>query len=894
MGFVKNVLGFLGKFLLIFVIIIAVLAAGLTVYYFISHQNSADYLPDNFLFYCKVNSIGDIYENLIDLKAAEIAFSSSSDLKAIRKALLDFKSNEFSKNPFFKLLLKVKADILISSDNTPIMIFDPGFLSLATRLFPLANNFIRVKGFNLNIIQKGQLTIFDYPVDDKQHVFFSINNNLIMVSTKQEQVEACYSAKSSLGNIKSNNDLMALQQKLKTGGLAEIFVNTASIIESIAADNDELKEIFSEITFNGYSAFSFSISNEDIFLRAYTNFETTHSQLKDFLNYTPASLQVIPYLPDSTSIYTSVNFKSFKTLLEILLYFKEGPSGKTLKSINDSAQFLLGKSADELIFDWVGNEMGIFTMEGFQEPLIFIKISNAAKLDAALDAITQSIMLDGDSSLVLDDVRISRVKFPDMLKGLVDLFVKGIETPYYVKQGNYLFLSTNAESLAGLVNDYKSSRVIVRDEVYKKVTRDTPKNANIFMYYNLASSMPAMLRGNSLLNDILKLYERGVFSIFFKEQEIQISISAKGIAGNKTLAYPGFPKEVKEGIKSPVYIADVRGSGGAEFVYINKQNQLIVQDPASDEIFSAPVEDNSDIIIPSGKSPGIFVFAKSGMLYQFTGDAQSVDPFPIITNYKGSFSPVEYNRALVFFSETEKKLFFLTREGLENSYPFDFNSPLLTAPAFSSKYMAFYPKSFSGNVYLADLDGKLISGWPREGGGISYCSPFFIKNQPGKEQLVFLTQSGILNLWNLQGEEAPGFPLDLDGVYYADPWLISMKIDSSTGSTAQKGILVLSAEGSLSLISLEGEIVKQKSVLSGSSKKNRMLLFDFDGDGIEEIFIYGEKNQIFGLGRNLEPLPGFPVKGSMKPAFSDLNFDRKIEMVTGSFDNHIYAYTLDK
>ena len=89
-------------------------------------------------------------------------------------------------------------------------------------------------------------------------------------------------------------------------------------------------------------------------------------------------------------------------------------------------------------------------------------------------------------------------------------------------------------------------------------------------------------------------------------------------------------------------------------------------------------------------------------------------------------------------------------------------------------------------------------------------------------------------------------------------------------------------------------LLKEKEIQGAGDKKARLLLFDFDRDGVKEVFIYGVKNQIIGLGRNFEPLPGFPVKGSKRPSFIDLNFDNTYEMVVGSYDGNVYAYTLNK
>ena len=160
--------------------------------------------------------------------------------------------------------------------------------------------------------------------------------------------------------------------------------------------------------------------------------------------------------------------------------------------------------------------------------------------------------------------------------------------------------------------------------------------------------------------------------------------------------------------------------------------------------------------------------------------------------------------------------------------------------------------------------------------------------------IFFLTQSGVLSMWKSDGTPVEGFPIYLEGVFYNNPVIISTAISPLYVNNREMGILVFNTDGVFSLVSMNGTVLKEKNVPGAGDKKARITLFDIDRDGIEEIFIYGTKNHIIGLGRNLEPLPGFPVKGSKKPSFIDLNFDSIYEMVAGSYDGNIYAYTLNK
>lgn len=892
MGFFKKFFSGLFKFILILIIIILIIAAGLVIYYYLTRQDAASYLPDDFFIYVKIKSIRDIYDNVIDLKAADLVFSSSKDLKAIQKVILEFKSNEISKNYFFRKLLEVRADVVVAPDYSPIIVLNPGMLSIITRFFPQVNSILKLEG--ITTTQQGKITYHCFQTGEDEGLFFSVKNNLVFLSTNAEHIKSLYTNFKTDKNLMSNKDAMDLREKIKAGGFTEVYVNSRNLIDSIAEGNKELKSILEEISFNNYSAFSFRLSNQDLFLSAYTTLSVPNEKLKDFLSYNPSSLQVIKYLPASTNIYTTLNCKSFKDLLEIVLYFQEGPDSKMMKTIDNSSKLLLGASIDELLFDWVGSELGVFTVEAASDPVLFLGVKDPSGLERALKKIRDAIFFDEDTSLVLDNVRVNKIKFPSFVKGIVDLFIKGIETPYYIILGDYIFFSINAENLSHLSNYYKSNETLIREDNYKTVTQEIPKNANIFLYYDLSSALPAFLAQNTLINKLFRLYETGVFSIYYNEKEVKVQISASGVAGNKTVPFPGFPVYAETGIFSDAYCADVTGSKSSDLIYIDNKNNLVIRDMVDEKEYSAPVEKNSDIYIPPGRKKEIFVFSQSGTLFLFDGKGITIDPFPLITQFKGSFFPLEYGNTLVFFSDADKSLYFISRNGDEKRFDFDFPSSLLSPPAFMDDLAAFYPKSFSGTVYLTDKDGKVLEGWPKEGGGISYCSPILFKNENNEIMVLFLTQSGVLSMWDENGTTVDGFPLYLKGVFYNNPAFISLSISPLYKENGDKGILIFSADGEFILISMGGKILKEKKVPDTGDKKARLLLFDIDRDGIEEIFVYGTKNHVIGIGRNFELLPGFPVKGSKKPSFTDLNFDKIYEMVVGSYDGNVYAYTLSK
>lgn len=887
MKVLKKILSVLLKILIVLALI------GLVLYgiYFFTRKDSKRYIADDFLLYTRVNSLKDIYNNVIDLKAAEVLLSTEQ-LEGVYQGILNFKSNEISRSFWFKYLLMIKADIVIEKGYIPAIILDPGVKSLATRLFPLAKGFITSDKIQIEEIKKEKYTIYYYKINSRQRLYFSLNSNLVFISTEEEGIDKLYVNSAKENNISKNREILNLSKKVRKGGIAELYVNSDEMLESSISSSPKLDRVLEEFSFSDKSVMSFNVSNTQLFLSAYSNISTTNKELESFLDYKPASMGISKYLPDSTNLYSSINFKSFEDFYKIALYFQDGEYDKLIERIDKAVKLLFKMDINEFIFSWIGSEIGLFTMNTSSDPTVFVKVKDKKNMEMVLEKLDASILMETDQSLVLDNVRLNKIAIPEIIRGIIDRFVKGFDTPYYVMVDDFIFFSMNPEGLAELVNKYRANETLIRDNEYKEATRKSPHNANIFLYYDMASAIPAFLDNNSSFSKILRLYEKGIVSIFFQGDELKIDLSCYGVNVKKSRLFPGYPRAVPEGLATEVLCTDIKGSKIAELIYITEENNLIAADMNNKPLegFPIKVESKSQVLVSrnrSGAAELITFSPTKGTLDRYDSSGEQIEPHPVSTSYKGSFSPVEYGGRLFFYSKAEKGGFFMTRSGEESRFEHQFKSPLLSPPVFHENRLYFYPKNFSGSVYASDLEGNLVEGWPREGGGISFCSPV-LATLSGKLSVIFLTQAGQLNIWDSKGGDKEGFPLKVDGVYYSNPAVGNFDKDRA------REIVLLDKSGKVSIVNQKGEVLLSKVIKDGAGKDSRILTFDFDRDRIDEIFIYGGGSFIIGLDAELEMLPGFPVKGSTKPCFTNINSDYLYEMVTGGFDDKIYVYTLNK
>ena len=105
-------------------------------------------------------------------------------------------------------------------------------------------------------------------------------------------------------------------------------------------------------------------------------------------------------------------------------------------------------------------------------------------------------------------------------------------------------------------------------------------------------------------------------------------------------------------------------------------------------------------------------------------------------------------------------------------------------------------------------------------------------------------------------------------------------------------LAVVSRDGNLSLVTLDGKVKSSIKLSNFSGKETRLLSADLNKDGNDEILVYGGKNFVEAYDINMDMLQGFPVRGGRTPLVMDLNSDGSPELVTAGYDDNVYAYTI--
>ncbi len=879
----KNpIAGFIIRLLLFIFILLFAGIAGLTVHYFFTIKQPLSYIPEKFLIFAEIPSLKIVYEDWINLEAADIILSSQEFLP-IRKVLTDFRGKSLSKNNLFHELLNVRLDSAVLENKKIIAVFDLGWRSVVTRVFPALGINMNLK--NITSIRKNGKIVFKYGMGNNNSLYFSFEDNLLILSTDDALLEDVLEKAGSDNNLLKKGE-KELLDKLKSApfGTLRILVDTKELLKPAAESNPTVKQVLDKIDFSKETIITIKLDNTNFRMELSAFPDSTDEIIKKVISSNPEKIDIISRLPSNTSFFSIINLCSIKDIASLAVGLQGKSAVELMNKADEDCKLLFGMGLDGLFFDWAGNDAGILMLSNSNEPVIFCRVRDQSKFGQAIDKIQNSIILQGDKSLVLDNIQLTKILVPDILQPIIAMFGVKLPTPYYIEESGYLFISLNPETLADTVNSARKGKTLANWNYYNKLSKELPDNPGLFLYYNLDQNTPFFINNESSLSRVLKLYGLGTASMTSYSGKWNIILTAIKTEREVIKPFPGFPVNAGGSVSGDIWVRAFSGSYVPSLIFIRNKNELVSSDLTMTETFTAEIDENSSII-PAIFRDSFFVYSPQGTFYRFDKKVKAISPFPKLTEYKQSFIPTVSGDKLLFFSRPDKKLFLMDHQGNVSPFAFEMPNPLLAEPALRDGLWALYPKSFDGKVYLADDSGTAMSGWPLSIDGISFGSPVIVRHNDDVV-IACLTQSGLLYAWNSLGKSLKGFPFQVDGIFYHNPVMIPLSENND------EGLLILSEDGKVRILSLEPKILSERKIEGLDGKEARIELYYGSHNTEPKIMIYGCRNSIYCLTSKLIDLPGFPLKGNTRPQFYDLNQDGKAELVTGSIDDKIYAYTL--
>ncbi|MBN2509748.1 MAG: hypothetical protein JXB03_05700 [Spirochaetales bacterium] len=867
--------------ILVILVLLVLLPLGAALLTLIGRVSPFSVLPGEHIAYLHVPNPVSSADRLIRHQALE-EILSLPEFSAAAPVVRGLAESRILANPLLKAALNGDMDGAVYDDGAYIFSWDLGFASALLKIVPAVVSRMNIPG--LYYVQAGKLSRFEYRPDNASTVYIGLYRNLAVVADSRDAIEAILSESTPPSDTAENSE----PQRFQSSGFdAGIKVRGESLISMFMYQDPKINELLSHIALGETAEAAVTLEEDRILIHIGSRVATRIPQLNTLLDresYVPAILDI---LPSTTQYATIMSMASVRDLVD-LAQAVQGPALGTLLARADTASsMLLGVSIDDLLYSWTGEETAVFGLEGRPKPVFAIRIANEAARKQVFESLLSSFALSGDNSVVLDGVRVPRIRMPDFLAGILSIWDIRIPSPYYLVENGFLLLSESPENLLETATARRRNATLLRTETWDRLSTGTSDESGLSLFYSLDRSVPFFLKGNDALAQVLKLYGKGLAKMSVHDSRIQLSLSARTTRSMNPTPLGGFPVKIQGRIGSTVNVLSLKGETVSRFLYTvngkvlesrNYHTGETLRYEASDPLYAAlfSQEPPTDL-----NAPAVWTLSERGVAALLDGGLSPVEGFPLATGIPVSAAPVVHDGAL-YITGSDASLWRITKEGTKERISLPFTQVLRSAPAFSGSgrkaVMAMYPKSFAGKLWLTDTDGSVKDGWPVSVSGIAFGSPlpFTYKRDL---HLAFLTQAGELSLLKEDGSAAAGFPVSLPGIFYLQPvW------DGTY-------LWALASDGSVFRVGMDAMYDSRK--LQGLAAKNGTLIVETGGEkSIENprIFISGEGNLLYGLSRDFAPLPGFPVKGWGTPWIGDLEGDGYTDCVSAGLDNTLYGW----
>ncbi len=869
------------RFLLTLILIIVIALTAWFSYCLINKTTSLKAIPTEYSLYLRTDSLWEAVNPLLDLKAADLLLADEPFVQ-FRQTFLDLRESKLRDNFFVSYALSRRIDAALYEDNSFIVIADMGLLSGLTRLAPLITRFYSIE--NLKYTLAGKDSCFEYQTEDMT-VYAKPYKNLVIATNSKAILHSALSQNNELSYTKAELKLLeqALEQPFR------VAADGRKLIALLEEENPYLKTITDCLSTKELTEIKFGLTDDNIDVSIKLPFEIS-KELEDnpvakLLDKNSQIPQLITNLPESVQYYTFVTAGNLSELKDAAFtVLTDKPElAKKWADADGISKMVFKESLEEIIFSWTDDEYAVLGIEGKSEPVFAIKIKDEAKRQYIFETILSSIIFKTDNSLLLDGIRLPKIEFPQFIQSLLESFGINLPKPYYMVKDNFVYFSQSPENLACINAAIKGGAKLSKNENWKQVSEKQNAQSSLSLFYNLERSIPFFIKKQSLVSDILQLYNIGRLDVMIKDTTIYLTLQACTQQTKSTKYIPGFPLTL-EGKASPLLykLSDdkyktIFWQEGANTVKTLNTGTLKIN---SKEINNLAYVTSNSIISKqkatlSENANQIWALTKDGNVYLFNEKLETKEQFPVITGEKPSCQPQVFNNNLIFFTESGSFI-SVDSKGKVSTMDFDLMNEIKSAPTVNENTIAVYEKGFMGIIHLIrqNYSESLL-----DVEGIAFGSPCLAQIN-GKNYTAFITQAGQLNVWDESNTPLADFPLELPGIFY-----LNVKATSNY-------FFALASDGTLYRISTDGQVTAVQ-IPYLSAKSGYITIYDYDGDGRDEIFICGDSNTIYGFSEDLEYLNGFPLSGYGVPVFIDVNGDKIPDCLSLTIDNKLNAWKVN-
>lgn len=516
-------------------------------------------------------------------------------------------------------------------------------------------------------------------------------------------------------------------------------------------------------------------------------------------------------------------------------------------------------------FGWQGHHAGML-IDKNGNTFAVIETSNPKAANDQLDAAYR--LLDDQSEATQRKYKQYVIKEvpPTLPALLLGPWFNSFAPCYYTIAGNYVVFGNKISALKQYLNQIDNEQVWARTVRYSLLLEKLPKNQAFELLINqnligdvmLLKKLPP-IPGLSPAK-LLKNFDFAAFQFTQKKPgniATNLQLFYKDNNRNEDTPDPGYQKQ------SDVFFEDnLTGTPHIVRNYTDKSLETLVQD----------AQNNLYVIAANGK----FNFARK-INKPIKTEVFQVD------RYK--------NNKLQYCFATTENVYLIDKNG-DNVKYFPFSLPngktiahVAVIDYDGSKNYRLAANTPQGDIYLYDLEANNLEGWQPRSTGQPPTGPLQHTRIGTKDALICLGKQGKLHVIQRNGENYPGFPLELNDTFDTQPFVAS----SSSFKTSR--LYMLSTTGQLYVVNFEGAIITAKTIFKDSQEAKFFLLTT--PHGRDFALVRYKNGQAVVMNKALKTIVKISNPDIVKPAFQYYEFGNKKIIVMRDTEKEL-AYLYDQ
>lgn len=788
-----------------------------------------DYLPKNTTALLKINDF-----NSVQSEIKNNAFLSS--FKAT-KAYEEIKT----KTNILKHIAPASKSILAFSttDSTALDLY---FITKDSLLFNTRLDSITTEKKQITY---NNTSFYELTVDNTIYYCTAIDNHFI-ISTSKILIAAV------LGTEKHEEDwvLKKLYNTANTSKSGTLFINTtkSKLLSNSYSSNDSINTNF----ISNWVSLDLNTKQSQLNLTGISLVnDSLPSVINLFKNTTAITNTIQEYAPDTAEGILSYTFNDYSIF------------AKNRKKLLQTNQAL------DTIFNTV-EEIGI----------IYLEDKRAVMLQTyGSDNIYEYLNTHSKSETNFNGNQITTLAKNDLLTEKFSPILNDFESNHYTIIGNAFLFSEDIETLQKIISSYKNDTTFNKTAIYTSA-KETIANESSVLYIN----------SKQLKNDLSRSLPENFSSDFKSVSVSDYFIAGQIVADNNffhtALTIQKTKKENKSNTTSSIFTVQLDNdlATNPQFVLNHRTNkkEIVVQD----------TENQLYLISTTGK-----VIWKKQLEGRVQGDIAQVD---IYKNGKLQLAFTTNNQFLILDRNGEKVEPFTLKYDGGNL------NPLAVFDYENNKDYRFVITQ-GQKIYMYNNKAKIVTGftYTQANSAVIQKPEHFRTNN--KDYITFVLENGDLKILNRTGK---------------DRIKTTKKIDFSTNEVKlyKNKFSITDKEGTLHQIALNGKTTQTKFNSNKDhgfdATSNTLVLMNENSLTIKgekvtlevgvytkpRIFYINDKiyisvtdlqnQKIYLFDSNAKPIQNFPVFGSSIINLSDMDNDKKLELVSKDLDNSIIVYRL--